>query len=441
MLKAISLVVTGMLVLSISLVGCGSSDTKSETSTVAVSTAAAEATVTPAPEPVEITYSTFRAEDEAIFKGLIEKFQTENTSIKVKFDTNKDTAAYDTTLMANIQSGAAADVFDVHPSNQYVSFAREGVAVDLSDMDFVKNYADGPKALTTIDGKIYGYNHAINLICMIYSKEAFKKAGVDVPKDFNDFVAIMKKLKDSGYGGVAYAGGDVKSAWIRNQIFNEIMGADAYKKFMEGIDSGDIVTIKDNAQVYSALKTLSAYNKNNILYANSVSVKYPQSLSLFAQKKAAIVNMGTWTFGTKETDYPGIDVGIFATPTLDQTTNAYAEPAQISMVNAASKNIDAAKKWVNFLANAENAATYISKTKMTPTIKGVKADFDGGDILSAQMDKGVVVLPILAQPNNEFYLINWDTMNENILFKGADVDMEIAKFEAALKKADLKNKK
>ncbi|MCD9026188.1 ABC transporter substrate-binding protein [Cohnella silvisoli] len=426
-------------VLLFSLAACGG--TKDETKETQPSTGESASTQEANTEPVTITYSTFRAEDEQIFKKLIDKFQKENPGITVKFDTNKDAGAYYQTLKANIASGQAPDVFDLHPNTNYTDFAKDGVIADLSDQPFVANYQDGPKALTTIDGKIYGFNHAVNLICVIYNKEIFKNHNVDVPKDWNDFVSIVNKLKAEGEGGIAYAGADVKAVWLFNAIANELMSPADYKAFAEGIDNGSIKTIRDNVKIYTALKTLSEYNKQGLLYTNSDGVKYPQSLSLFAQKKAPMVIIGTWTFGTKETDYPGIDVGIFPIPTLEGTQVGYAEPAQISVVNAKSKHIEAAKKWVNFLGSPENATFYVNNAKMTTTVKDVEANFSGADILAAQMEKEVHVFPIFATPNMESYQVDYEEMKTNILFKGADVDKEIAAFEQLLKKADLKNVK
>lgn len=440
--KVLSLLVVATMLFGIALVGCGGTK---ENATKDVTTSQATTNEVkkeePIKEPVTITYSSFRYEDEAIFQKLVDKFQTENPDIKVKLDLNKDTGAYYQTLRANVVSGENLDVFDIHPSADFTKFIAEGYMVDLSGLDFVKNYTDGAKVLTTIDGKVYGYNQAVNLQLCIYNKEKFKKYGVDVPKDFNDLVAIVNKMKAGGEGGIAYCGGDVKSAWLRNAMMNEEGGADNFKTFWEGVDSGTITSIKDNAAIYSAIKTLAAINESKILYDNAVSIKYPQSLALFAQGKAPIVYMGTWTFGTADKDYPGIDFGIFPMPTLSKANVAFAEPAQISCIYSKSKYIEAGKKWINFLATPENSAIYIGQTKMTPTLKGVKLDFKGADLLTAQIEKGVVVFPIAKQPNADAYTAALDNLGVNILFKGADVDKEIAAFDAVLKKADLKNKK
>lgn len=444
MVRLLSLIVAVFMLLAVGLVGCGTKNEEAAKNTTTQTTAAnvESKKEEPKKEPVTIAYSTFRAEDEAIYKTLIDKFQKENPEITVNFQTNKDTNAYYQGLKADIQSGAAPDVFDMHIGNDFLSYGKEGIISDLSGLDFIKNYSDGAKELTTIDGKIYGYTQAVNMILGIYNKEIFNKYGItEVPKDWNEFVAIVKKLKDGGEGGIAYCGADVKAFWLNNLLMVEDMGAQGFKKFFEDMDKGDIVSIKDNIQAYDVLKTLSEFNKNKLLYDNSESVKYTQALSLFAQKKAPIVIMGTWTFGTKETDYPGIDQGIFAIPTFNKANVAYAEAAQTACVFSKSKNINEAMKFVNFLATPENSALYITQSKMTPTVKGVKADFSGADMLSSQIEKGITVLPVVDQPKKELYDGIWNKLIENILFKGNDVDKEIADFDAAYKKLDIKNKK
>lgn len=443
MVKLLSLIIAVTMLFGVTLVGCGTKkeEVAKDTTTQAAATKEEAKKEEAKKEPVTIIYSSFRYEDEATFKKLAEKFEKENPDIKVKLDLNKDTGAYYQTLKANVVSGENLDVFDIHPSVDFTKFVAEGYMADLSNLDFVKNYTDGAKALTSVDGKIYGYNQAVNLELCIYNKEKFKKYSVDIPKDFNDLVAIVNKMKAGGEGGIAYCGGDVKAQWLRNAFMNIEGGSDNYKTFLEGVDSGAITSVKDNAAVYAAMKDLAEVYKSKILYDNSVSIKYPQSLALFAQGKAPIVYMGTWTFGTADKDYPGIDFGIFPMPTLNKAGVPYAEPAQISCVYTKSKNVEASKKWVNFMATPENAAIYISGTKMTPTVKGVKLDFKGADMLTAQIEKGVAVLPIAKQPNADTYTAAFDNMSVNILFKGADADKEIAAFDAVLKKADLKNKK
>lgn len=435
-IKIFSLVISIIMVSTFILTGCGekkqedlqntSSATQAETSKEEVKK-----------EPVTITYTSFRYEDEAIFKELVGKFEKENGLIKVNLDLQKDANVYLTNLKANLLSGEGVDVFDVHPNYaEFVSNVQEGNCVDLSNESFVKNYYDGFKDLTTIDGKVYAYVYSANFLSAIYNKDIFAKYGLNPPKSFDEFKSTIAKLKENDLGGIIIPFG---TGWIGQSLMWEQMTPEGGKKFQEGIDNGSITNVRDNKDFYTLLKTLSEYNK--LKYPDSETIQYPQVLSLFAQQKAPIIMMGTWTFGTKATDYPGINQGFFALPTLDKVDVAHLEPGGLSAISSKSKNIEAAKKWLEFFSNTENAQMYINKTKMIPTLKGVKMEYEGADMLQAQLDKGIAVTPILVLNNVDIWGKQWGAMMDNIFVKGQDVEKEIDDFNAFLASAKLKDKK
>jgi len=432
--KVLTLILAVMMMGTISLTGCKSkSDTKVDSPVVK--------TTEPPKKPVTINYMTFRTDDDAIMTTLINKFQSENPDVKVNRTSTKDTGAYYQTLKANIVSNADVDVFDIHPSVDFANYAKDGTLADLSSLDFNNTYTDSAKAITSINGKNYGYLNGVNMILCFYNKTLFSEAGVKVPTNFTELASTVNVLKAKNLGGVSYCGGDVAGVWLGNAVINETLGSEGFLKLQNDIDTGAVTNLKDNAGYYSTLKTLAEINKNKLLYDNASTIKYDQALSLFASKKAAIMMMGTWTVGTSEKDFPGIDYGIFPMPTLDKGDVAYAEPAHITVALAKSKNVQAATKFINWLGKPENAKAYSGTAKVTPTVKGVKADFKGSDMLSAVMDKGVSILPVLNLKNSDSWSAAFNQVFANVLFKNADPDKEIAALEVVLKKADLKNKK
>ena len=436
-----------VLALAMMLTGCSKPAEKTDETVTATAAAATTATsvadtteTTAAVEPVTINYMTFRTDDDALMTTLIAKFQTENPGITVNRVSTKDTGVYYQTLKANIVSNTDVDVFDIHPNVDFATYANEGILADLSALDFNKTYADSAKSLTTINGKNYGYLNAVNMILCFYNKALFTEAGVQVPTNFTELVSVVNALKAKDLGGIAYCGADVAGVWLGNAVMNETMGAEAVTKLWNDIDSGAVTSLKDNALYVSSLNTIAEYNKNSLLYNESVSIKYPQALSLFASKQAAIMMMGTWTFGTADTDFPGIDYGIFPLPTLDKSDMAYAEPAHVTCAVATSKNLEAATKFVNFLGTVENAQLYSAAAKTTPTVNGVKADFKGAEMLSAVMEKGVTILPIQNVKNGDAWTSAFNQVFYDVLFDGVTPDDAMAKLELVLSAADLKNK-
>ena len=427
------LVLSISMVAAFSLAGC---KTTTSAETTAAATTAAETTT--AAKPVTINYFTWRSEDDAVWKQVIAEFQKANPNITVSITYSKDNTAHYNTLTANLPTGEGLDVVDIHGNTNYIKYIDAGLILDASNEPFVANLTDGVKALVTYKDKVWGFPAVQNLIGCIYNKTLFAQNNVGVPKDYADFVTIMTTLKSKGLGGVAYLGKDVGIDWLFNCLYCEGFGAPAYKAFMEKIDKGELTNIKDDAGAYSVLQEFADLNKNKMLYENSASTGYPQSLALFAQQKTAVVMMGTWTFGTAENDYPGIDFGYFPFPSSAKAGIGYGEIGQISCVAANSKNIEAAKKFVNFLA--EHNDIYTNGTKMMSTMKTVTNNFKGADVVKAQIDKGVEILSIRVTPNDAAWINSFQDAGKNILFKGANVDSEISNLEKILIKADLKSK-
>lgn len=445
LLKLMSMVMVMVMVLGIA--GCGTKDDSADTTAEKPAEKPAEKSEDKkedtepeaAPEPVTIRYTTFRSEDEEIFLGLIEKFEAENPHITVEFETIVDTNTYYQTLTANVMSGDVHDVFDIHPGDKYMQYADEQIIAELTDLPFVANLQDGSRAFLDHDGRIYGYQHAVNLICAIYNKDIYAKHGLTPPADWDQFVADMKTLKDNGEGGFAYIGGSVGPAWLSSAVLNTAMGADGYRDMMLGLDSGDVTELGSNAAWVTAVETMEAYNTDGIFHENFISTQYPQALTLFATGEVPVMMMGTWTFGTKANDYPEINQGIFPIPTKANTGKYYAEGAQISCVSASSENQEAAKAWVNFLATPENATIYINQSKMTPTVKGVEADFEGFDLLTEAFAQGVEILPMLSLPKSEHYSGFVNNCYVETMMNGMDAAEAIEAMDESLSTIDVKS--
>jgi raffinose/stachyose/melibiose transport system substrate-binding protein len=441
--KAIALCLSLALLLIIPLAAACSSGAPATTAPAASAPAATpEAAVpeaTPHP-PVTINYMTFRTDDDAIMATLIEKFQQEFSYITVNRVSTKDATAYYQTLKANIVSNSDVDVFDIHPSVDFANYANDGTLADLSGLAFNADYLDSAKAITVINGKNYGYLNCVNMILCFYNKDMFAEAGVQVPTSYAELVSAVNTLKSKDMGGISYCGGDVLGIWLGNALVAESLGTDGVAKLWSDVDTGNITNLKDNAGYYTALQTLGKINKDGLLYDNASTIKYDQSLALFASKKAAIMMMGSWEFGTADKDIPGINFGIFPFPTLEKGNVAYAESGQITAVFAKSPNLDAAETFVNWLASPETAQAYLSATKQTGTIRGVTADYAGADMVTAVMDTGAAVSPIMNVKNSDAWLSAYYQVFTNTLFTSGDPDAEIAVLDTALQNAALKDK-
>ncbi|MBE3101585.1 MAG: extracellular solute-binding protein, partial [Firmicutes bacterium] len=312
------------------------------------------------------------------------------------------------------------------------------------DLPFNKTYSAAASEMTSTDGTNYAFLDGVSMQLFFYNKEIFNQLGLEEPKDFAELIEVVKTLKENGYGGVAYGGADVGGEWLFNALVLK-GGAENYKNFAEGIDSGEITSgIRDNEPFYTALKTMREYYKAGVLYENAETTKVVPSISLFAGKKTAIAMVPTGTIGVKKDYYPDIaEFGMFAVPSLVADPTAGAVGSQLNCIFSGSKNIEAAKTWLNWMALPENTSLYIAKAKIISSVAGVEIkpeDFPEAEML-LNLASDMSVLPILNFKNGELWTPNLVEMRRNILFgANTDVEKEIDKFEKFLQDLNLKDR-
>lgn len=134
--------------------------------------------------------------------------------------------------------------------------------------------------------------------------------------------------------------------------------------------------ISTNEEVKSTLDTLTYYADKDIYYNAYEAISFDAGMSLFAQKKTAIIYEGSWAIGEKDHYFPGINVAFFPVPTFANTGRSFCDSAQISIINSNSKALGAAKLWVEFLATPEISEYYCNNANMNSNIKGVKITHD-----------------------------------------------------------------
>ena len=286
--KIISIVMATTMVLG--LAACGESQTSGDGSKSIVRVA------------------TWREYDKEYYEEVEKRFEEKYPQYDVKLEFNTDEVSYEQNIQTDLVMGTAPDVFDLHASGNIQHYGESGMIIDQSDLAWIQNISDETKETCTWNGKTYAFPLNYNYFGFVYNKEIFKQVGVEVPKTPEELVAVVKKLKDAGYNGISYSGQTNGTKVIDAALLIE-MGAEKYSQLMEGIDDGSVTDITSFKGVETALQSVQYLTQNDIWYKGYRDTSYEPSLSLFAQKKTAIVFCGAYIFGEKETQMPGIDAG------------------------------------------------------------------------------------------------------------------------------------
>ncbi len=385
---------------------------------------------------VTIKVASWRHNDREYYEEIVRRFEEKYNWIEVDLSLTADSSSYYTNLQADLAFGEGVDVFDCHPG-RLSSFASDGIAAPQTDFDYIENLTDAAKQIAFIDGDCYGYPNAYNYLGFMYNVDVFKQYGLEPPQTPEELVNVVNKLKAAGYGGISYAGGHKGDSLAKNVLYNT-MGLDGYEALAEKIDDGSLLDISTNEEVKSTLDTLTYYADKDIYYNAYEAISFDAGMSLFAQKKTAIIYEGSWAIGEKDHYFPGINVAFFPVPTFANTGRSFCDSAQISIINSNSKALGAAKLWVEFLATPEISEYYCNNANMNSNIKGVKITHDwepsffNGDYV---LESNHATLKYYDYWSNSF-----SKVFEKALFGGGDWKPYVSSFEDELNTLNLKGK-
>ncbi|HYF90655.1 MAG TPA: extracellular solute-binding protein [Symbiobacteriaceae bacterium] len=350
------------------LAGCGGK----------TNTPAAPAPTTPAPAPAEkkeITLFNLKVEIDQALKNLAADFEKEK-NIKVTVKSCGGGCDYGAQLKAEMQSGKEPDLFVLEgPGN--LDVWKQKVA-DLSSEAWVKEVNPDLLGLK-LDGKIVGFPVAIEGYGLIYNKAILDKAGVnpDNIKTYADleaaFKAVDAKKKELGLDAVvSYS---LKETWINgNHTFNMYLAArDNADKFTEDFLAGKVDVKADPiAKDYAKLiKLIMDYSDKAKLEA----LDYNGQVAAFGVGKTAFLHQGNWAYGNLKDLKATFDMG-FVPLALNSSKYAGSIPVGVPSyysVNKDSKNADAAKAFLNYIAMTDRGHKYmIEEAFMVPAFKNVK---------------------------------------------------------------------
>ncbi|TCO40594.1 multiple sugar transport system substrate-binding protein [Kribbella antiqua] len=289
-----------------------------------------------------VRYMNFSANDghEKDLTAIVNAFQTANPNITVQVET-VPYANYFTKLQTAVAGGTAADAFELNYEN-FVTYASNGSLAELKSVDssvYKKSLYDA----FTSDGKQYGVPESFSNVVLFYNKALFKQAGVAEPTaswTWKDEQAAAAKLTNKGskvwgdyqpvsynefYKVLAQNGGSFLNAERTEATFNSPEGVEAAKFLVEKVGK-TMPTEADGAGTPDF------------------------DSKLFKSGKLAMWHTGIWMFSPMA-DAP-FDWDVVVEP--GNTRKASAMFVNGLVVNAASKNAEAAQKWISFLASSDD---------------------------------------------------------------------------------------
>ncbi|MDP4502256.1 ABC transporter substrate-binding protein [Nonomuraea turcica] len=219
----------------------------------------------------------------------------------------------------------------------------------------LKNYTY-PRS-NPLGGKIYQlpYNSQPTPL-VYYNKTLFAEAGVTAPpKTYAELLEVSAKLKAKGVNPFVVGGGG-KDAFAAGYIWIALVGADVYAQQPDFLVKrrGGQAKFSDPVFAKATQKFADLVGKGYIDKAG-LSRDYPSTEKAFLDGKGAMYPMGSWFAASADANKPPFDIGVFAWPTDDGKVVVPSYTGGGPIVNAKSKNLEAARTFaLEFNQNAAN---------------------------------------------------------------------------------------
>lgn len=373
--KVIIPLIASVLVMSL-LSGCGSKNNDENQGSAGGSKSG---------KTVELQFFQNKPEAKETFDKLVAKFNEANPNIKVS-QVNPPEA--ETVLKTLVAKSEVPDVIGMGATDTFATLAKSGLFEDFTNDPLSKSiqpsYLEMLKTQTGLS-ELNGIPFSTNASGVIYNKALFKELGVEVPKTYDELIAIAQKAKDAGKNAFYFT---LKDSWTTLVAFNSlepaIVGIDFFKDRKAGT-----TTFKDHfREVAEKQLQLVSFGQKDVFGKG-----YNDGNTAFAKGESVMYMQGVWAIPEIQKANPGIELGIFPFPASnDASKNRLVSGIDTLLtISKDTKHKEEAKKFVDFLLQQENVKQYITEQKAFPAVQGVTQDDAVMAELKESFEKGNLV--------------------------------------------------
>lgn len=409
----ISLALAGSL-----LAGCGS-NTAAENSTAASTTVQAttreatkqEETIV---EKVTLTGMTFTSwlndGTDAMFKAIADK-----TGITVDMQKIPEGIQGNQLVATKVATNDLPDIVVYHSGSFLPTISADKNFVDLSNEPWASSIFDTLKGPLSYTGKLYGppfVGYGMNIGGIVYNKKVFSDLNLEIPKTWSEMLDTCEKIKAANKVPVYFS---LKDLWTNQLLLLESIPyiEAATPDFVEKINTNQL-KFADTPAYVQALGRAKELKDKEYINKDYLAATYDNAQKAISNGDAAMYPMATWIMDQIAANYPDCinDLGAFPMPAPDgQECQVAVWAAGGVYIAQSSKNVDAAKKWIEAYASPEIQSVYYKTQKGLPLFKGVESEglYPVFTDLLKYMDEGKSTLVLEAK-----MVINIDELDKTI---------------------------
>lgn len=371
---------------------------------------------------VKLELFSSKSENKSTLQSLINDFEKKNPNIEISINAPANAG---TVIKTRLAKNDLPDIFSLGGDATYGALVDGNALVDLTNDNLTKNiqksYLQQLNGLSSTGGnKYYGIPYATNADGVLYNKDIFAKLGLTVPKTWDEFVAVMGKIKAAGQTPFYLT---LKDSWTGMCIFNALASDLEPANFLKDKKAGKTTFAATHSEIVDKIAVIQNNSQPDVL-----GVSYNDGNAAFAQGKAAMCIQGNWAISEIKKSNANINLGFFPLPASnDPSKNKIISGIDVLFaVSSKSKHQEEAKKFIAFVTEKENAQKYIKEQFAFSAVKDVaqedasvadvKDAFKNGEIgvypdhyYPSALDAASIVQSYFSKKDKAAFLSNLDT--------------------------------
>jgi N,N'-diacetylchitobiose transport system substrate-binding protein len=303
---------------------------------------------------------------QSVVKSYATSFQASNPGTKINIQFVPWAQAHDkfTTALAG---GKVPDVAEMG-TTWTPEFADEGAFEQVAKPPSGK-YVSSLIDATTLDGKIWGKPWYAGSRALIYRKDVLQKAGVAVPKTWDEMLAAAKaiKAKVPGISPMGYTG------LTEHMYLPTIWQAGGQIATQNG---NSWTSALNSPQAVRAISFYTDFYKEGLTPKASIGWEEPDAQEAFINGDIAMLVAGGWTYNSIIQTKPAMksEVGTALEPAGPSGKDTAFAGGSHLVVFKESKNRDLANAFVDYMLRPANLTKFTSEIGFLPgTVSGIEA--------------------------------------------------------------------
>lgn len=380
---------------------------------------------------VELELLSTKSESKETVQKLVDKFNESQDKIVVNLNQPADAG---TVLKTRMTKDDLPDMVAMGGDSTYSELQGAGVLADLTGAEFLANINESYMEMLYAmnkdqEAKCYGVPYATNSSGIIYNKTIFEENGVEVPETWTELLEVCETLKAAGVTPFELT---FKDAWTILPAWNSMAPVLQPENFYVDKKAGEATFAGTHEELLEKYAQLIPYAQ-----ADFMGTSYDDGNKNFAAGSAAMMINGCWAITEITKANADVKVDQFAFPSSDDAdANLVTSGVDVLLgVTTSCADAEAAKEFIAFMCEAENAQQYIDEQfafsavtgveQKSETVAGVQADITAGKVADYPDHYYVSGLDLAADLSSFFLeMNNGKDLTQNIADTLAKIDTD-----------------